>query len=68
MIRDPTKENPDDKMRLLLCYYFSSPDHAISKDDLAEYERSLQATGVDMGPWHFAKKSVHRSELYLTPS
>ncbi|KAK4050541.1 Vesicle trafficking between the ER and Golgi [Microbotryomycetes sp. JL221] len=56
MIRDPTKENPEDKMRLLLCFYFSSPDNAISRDDLAEYERSLQATGVDMGPWHFAKK------------
>ncbi|KAK4052065.1 Vesicle trafficking between the ER and Golgi [Microbotryomycetes sp. JL201] len=71
MIRDPTKENPEDKMRLLLCFYFSSPDHAISKDDLAEYERSLQATGVDMGPWHFAKKLrdvMRMSNLSAAPS
>lgn len=57
-IRDPSKENPEDKLRLLLCFYFSSADNAIPKDDLAEYERALQQTGVDMGPWEFAKKCV----------
>lgn len=43
----------------MLCFYFSATNKEISKDDLAEYERSLQATGVDMGPWEFAKKYVH---------
>jgi len=55
-IRDPTKENPKDKMRLLLCYYLSAADNAISREDLAEYERALKETGVDMKPWEYVKK------------
>jgi sec1 family domain-containing protein 1 len=55
-LRDPTKENSEDKLRLLLCFYFSASDNAIPKDDLAEYERALRDTGVDMGAWEFAKK------------
>lgn len=57
-IRNPQMENPEDKMRLLLCFYFSMADTAIPKDDLAEYERALKETGVDMGPWEYAKKWV----------
>lgn len=56
VIRDPLKEDPEDKLRLLLCLYLSMPDSAISKDDLAEYERALKETGVDMAPWEYAKK------------
>lgn len=41
------------------------PDSAISKDDLAEYERALKETGVDMAPWEYAKKYVHLSGLIL---
>ncbi|KAK4701611.1 sec1 family domain-containing protein 1, partial [Phenoliferia sp. Uapishka_3] len=61
-IRNTSMENPEDKMRLLLCYYFSMADNAIPKDDLAEYERALKETGVDMGPWEYAKKlrDIHR--------
>lgn len=49
-------ENPEDKLRLLLCFYLSSADGAIPKEDLAEYERALKETGVDMAPWEYAKK------------
>ncbi|KAL8279287.1 hypothetical protein RQP46_008324 [Phenoliferia psychrophenolica] len=61
-IRNPAMENPEDKMRLLLCFYFSMADTAIPRDDLAEYERALKETGVDMGPWEYAKKlrDIHR--------
>lgn len=59
-MRDPSKHNPEDKLRLLLCYYFSSlasgSDKGLSKDDLAEFERALAETGADMGPWEFAKR------------
>lgn len=58
-IRDSAKENPEDKLRLLLCFFLSMPDNAISKDDLAEYERALKETGVDMAPFEYAKKCVH---------
>ncbi|GAA6008218.1 syntaxin-binding protein [Rhodotorula paludigena] len=59
-VRDPAKHNPEDKLRLVLCYYFSmlasGSDKGLSRDDLAEYERALTETGVDMGPWEFAKR------------
>lgn len=42
----------------MLCYYFSASDREMSKDDVAEYERALKDTGVDMGPWEYAKKFV----------
>ncbi|KDE05853.1 hypothetical protein MVLG_03796 [Microbotryum lychnidis-dioicae p1A1 Lamole] len=70
-IRDPTKENPEDKLRLLLCFYFSAPDKAVTKDDLAEYERALAQTGVDMGPWEYAKRLrdvMRMSNLGATPA
>ena len=39
------------------------PDNAISKDDLAEYERALKETGVDMAPFEYAKKCVLASRF-----
>lgn len=50
------KGSPEDKLRLLICLYLASPDGAISKDDLTEYERALRDTGVDMGAWEYVKK------------
>lgn len=55
-LRDPAKEKAEDKLRLLLCFYLTVADNAIPKDDLVEYERALKETGVDMGPWEYAKK------------
>lgn len=59
-MRDPTKYKPEDKLRLMLCYYFSmlasGSDKGFSRDDLAEYERALKEAGADMGPWEYAKK------------
>ncbi|KAI5479755.1 Golgi transport protein Sly1 [Pseudohyphozyma bogoriensis] len=70
-IRDSSKENPEDKLRLLLCFYLSASDSAMPKDDVAEYERALKETGVDMGPWEYAKKlrDIHRmSNLGAAPA
>lgn len=65
-IRDPLSVNPEDKLRLLLCFYLSMPDNAIPKDDLVEYEKALKETGVDMGPWDYAKKYVRRRMLRVS--
>ncbi|GAA5979618.1 hypothetical protein JCM10908_002984 [Rhodotorula pacifica] len=59
-IKDTTKTNPEDKLRLMLCYYFSmlasGSEKGLSRDDLAEYERALKEAGADMAPWEFAKR------------
>ena len=61
-IKDTTKANPEDKLRLMLCYYFSmlasGSEKGLSRDDLAEYERALKEAGADMAPWEFAKRWV----------
>lgn len=61
-IKDSTKHNSEDKLRLMLCYYFSmlasGSDKGLSNEDLAEYERALKEVGADMAPWEFAKRSV----------
>lgn len=59
-LRDPAYSEPEDKLRLMLCYYFSmvasGNEKALAKDELAEYERALRESGSDMGAWEFAKK------------
>ncbi|GAA5964176.1 hypothetical protein JCM21900_001495 [Sporobolomyces salmonicolor] len=74
-IRDPTKENPEDKLRLMLCWYFSTlsagNDKALSREDLNEYERALKEAGAEMGAWEFAKKLrdvMRMSNLGATPA
>ncbi|GAA6021873.1 hypothetical protein JCM10207_004526 [Rhodosporidiobolus poonsookiae] len=74
-LRDPTHSNPEDKLRLLLCYYFSmiaaGNDKALGRDDLMEYERALQESGAEMGAWEFAKRLrdvMRMSNLGATPA
>lgn len=57
-LRDTSKPNgvPQDKLRLLICYYLSTPDNALNKDDIADFERALKDTGVDLAPWEYVKK------------
>lgn len=66
-LRDPSKPNgqPEDKLRLLICYYLATPDSALSKDDLADLERALKETGVDMGPWEYIKKCASPWSILL---
>lgn len=53
-LKDSTKEDPTDKLRLLLCYFLSNPEKDIP--DLPELERALKETGVDLKPLEFVKK------------
>lgn len=66
-LRDSSKPdgNPEDKLRLLICYYLATPDNALSKADIADFERALKDKGVDLAPWEYIKKSVLPSFVSL---
>ncbi|KAL7004180.1 Vesicle trafficking between the ER and Golgi [Cystobasidiomycetes sp. EMM_F5] len=55
-IRDAEKKNAEDKLRLLMVFYMSMPDHAVPKDDILEYERALNEVGADLSAWQYIKK------------
>lgn len=57
-IRDAEKKNAEDKLRLLMVFYMSMPDHAVPKDDILEYERALNEVGADLSAWQYIKKYV----------
>jgi hypothetical protein len=69
-LKDSSYSEPQDKLRLMLCYYFSmlaiaSPSsggggggdpRGLGKEDLIEFEKALKESGCDMRAWEFAKK------------
>ncbi|GAA6010832.1 hypothetical protein JCM11491_004557 [Sporobolomyces phaffii] len=80
-LRDPAYSEPEDKLRLMLCYYFSmlatssssgsNVDKALGKEELAEFERALKESGAEMGAWEFAKKLrdvMRMSNIAATPA
>ncbi|GAA5871309.1 hypothetical protein JCM8547_007248 [Rhodosporidiobolus lusitaniae] len=74
-LRDPSKSNAEDKLRLLLCYYFSmiatGSEKGLGKEELAEYEKALVEQGAEMGAWEFAKRLrdvMRMSNLGATPA
>ncbi|GAA5937086.1 syntaxin-binding protein [Sporobolomyces koalae] len=74
-LKDPAYSEPEDKLRLMLCFYFSmlasGNDKALAKEDLAEYERELKESGADMRAWEFAKKLrdvMRMSSITATPA
>ncbi|CAE6525240.1 unnamed protein product [Rhizoctonia solani] len=48
--------SPEDKLRLVLIYFLSVPDHQVSKEDLAELEKELKAAGSDTLVLDYVKK------------
>lgn len=54
-IRDASKKNPEDKMRLFLIYYLSTLED-IPKDDMDAYEKALSEAGCDLRPLDYIKK------------
>ncbi|GAA5913401.1 syntaxin-binding protein [Sporobolomyces salmoneus] len=77
-LRDPAYSNPEDKLRLMLCYYFSmlaqsnsSNDRGLGKEELLEFERALKESGADLSAWEFAKKLrdvMRMSNISATPA
>jgi hypothetical protein len=66
-LRSPSHSQPEDKLRLLLCYYFSmiatGSEKGLGKEDLAELEAALREQGGDLGAWEFAKRCAFPSRL-----
>lgn len=46
----------EDKLRLVLIYFLSMPDNAVTKEDLAEIVTALKTSGADMSALEYVKK------------
>ena len=56
-----------DKLRLVLVWYLSAPDSAISKDDIAELEKELKAAGADVAAFEYVRRTREISKM-MAPS
>ncbi|PPQ64299.1 hypothetical protein CVT26_002182 [Gymnopilus dilepis] len=52
-----------DKLRLVLVFYLSAPDNAISKDDVAELEKELKSAGADMAAFEYVRRTREISRM-----
>jgi hypothetical protein len=56
--RDEMSCTDEDKLRLVIIYFLSMPDNAVTKEDLAEIVLALKTTGADMSALEYVKKWV----------
>jgi sec1 family domain-containing protein 1 len=61
------KPTPVDKLRLVLVFYLSSQDNAISKDDVAELEAELKKQGADVAAFDYVRRLREVSRM-IVPS
>jgi hypothetical protein len=61
------KPTPVDKLRLVLVFYLSSQDNAISKDDVAELEAELKKQGADVAAFEYVRRLREISRM-IVPS
>lgn len=54
------KPTPEDQLRLVIIYYLTVPDNAISKEDMNELTNVLKLAGADLKALDYVKKSAHR--------
>lgn len=69
-LRSPKGEGsptPLDKLRLVLVFYLSSQDNAVSKDDIAQLEAELKKAGADVAAFEYARKLREISRM-MVPS
>lgn len=52
-----------DKLRLVLVFFLSSPDNAISKDDMNEFEKELKTAGVDLAALEYVRRTREISRM-----
>ncbi|KAH8099277.1 Sec1-like protein [Cristinia sonorae] len=65
-LRNPKPDvapTPVDKLRLVLVFYLSSPDGAISKEDVAELEKELKAAGADTAAFEYVRRTREISRM-----
>lgn len=55
-IKNPEMQNPEDKLRLFLIYYLSTPSTALTPKDVEEFEGVLREQGADLAALVYAKK------------
>ena len=59
------KPTPVDKLRLVLVFYLSSQDNAVSKDDVAELETELKKHGADIAPFEYVRRLREISRMIV---
>ncbi|KAI6136429.1 Sec1-like protein [Pisolithus sp. B1] len=57
---------PEDKLRLVLVFYLSSPNNAVSKDDIAELEKELKSVGVDVAAFEYVRRMRDISRMTVS--
>ncbi|CAL1693989.1 unnamed protein product [Somion occarium] len=65
-LRNPKPDvtpTPTDKLRLVLVFYLSVPDNALSKDDINELEKELKAAGADVAAFEYVRKTREISRM-----
>lgn len=56
--RDEMSCTDEDKLRLVIIYFLSMPDNAVTKEDMAELVLALKTSGADMSALEYVKRSV----------
>ncbi|OJA12345.1 hypothetical protein AZE42_02785 [Rhizopogon vesiculosus] len=57
---------PEDKLRLVIVFYLSSPDNAISKDDIAELEKELKKAEANTGAFEYVRRTREISRMTVS--
>ncbi|KAL4069809.1 Sec1-like protein [Scleroderma yunnanense] len=68
-LRAPRPEGtfaPEDKLRLVLIFYLSSPENVVSKDDIAELENELKGAGVDPAAFEYVRRMRDISRMTVS--
>ncbi|WFD42064.1 Vesicle trafficking between the ER and Golgi [Malassezia psittaci] len=55
-LRNPEMTSIDDKLRLFLVYYLSTPNHALNTTDMEEFEALLKEQGANLAALDYVKK------------
>jgi len=68
-LRHPKGEatpTPEDKLRLVLVFYLSIPDTAITKEDITELENELKKCGADVAAFEYVRRTREISKMTLS--
>jgi hypothetical protein len=52
-----------DKLRLVLVFFLSVPDNAITKDDIAELEKELKSAGAEVSAFEYVRRTREISRM-----
>jgi len=67
-LANPAIASPEDKLRLFLIYYLSTPSNALSRNDVAECEKVLHEQGADLAALQYIKQVRELTRLSLMAS